>query len=216
VPFPPYKQKIYLTIYSITNVGNTLFIATGTEVYKSTDGGTTWVPKNNGLPFSVSSLITTGNILIAGTLTGIYFSSDIGENWNDFTADLPTLISINAITVDNQFITVGTSENVWHRSISNITGVSEKTNNILPTAYNLSQNYPNPSTTINFQIPSANKVSLKVYDVLGREVKFLVNEFKIAGKYSVTFNATNLASGVYFYNLRAGNYVESKKMILLK
>jgi hypothetical protein len=219
VPFPPYKQKIYPTIYSITNVGNTLFIATGTEVYKSTDGGTTWVPKNNGLPFSVSSLITTGNILIAGTLTGIYFSSDIGENWNDFTADLPTLISINAITVDNQFITVGTAENVWHRSISNITGVYEKANNILPAEYNLSQNYPNPfnpTTTINFQIPLSSKVTLKIYDVLGREVKSLVNEFKIAGKYSVTFNATNLASGVYFYNLRAGNYVESKKMILLK
>lgn len=94
-----------------------------------------------------------------------------------------------------------------------------KDNHQVVANYKLEQNYPNPfnpSTTISFQIPIASKVSLKVYDVLGREVETLVNENKPAGKYSINFNADKLASGVYLYRLQAGNYIESKKMILLK
>jgi len=231
-----YKEKMYPLIYSFTKNGNDIFIASDTNdvndggrtgsIYKSTDNGSTWISKSIGLPLkpdgysaALNSLITTGNTLVAGTSEGIYFSTDNGESWNDFTGDLPTRVSITSITADNQFITVGTAENVWQRSISNITGVYEKANNIIPAEYNLSQNYPNPfnpATTINFQIPVSGKVTIKIYDLLGREVKSLVNEFKIAGKYSVKFNASNLASGVYFYNLRAGNFVQTKKMILTK
>ncbi len=97
------------------------------------------------------------------------------------------------------------------------TGIKDK--NQLISSYKLDQNYPNPfnpSTTINYQIPSSGKVVIKVYDILGREVESLVNENKIAGKYSVTFNADKLASGVYLYRLQSGNYFVTKKMILLK
>jgi hypothetical protein len=91
-------------------------------------------------------------------------------------------------------------------------------------SFSLSQNYPNPfnpSTTINYTIASGqlagnNLVTLKIYDILGREVKTLVNEKQSAGSYSVSFNADKLASGIYFYTLRAGNFVQTKKMILLK
>ncbi len=85
--------------------------------------------------------------------------------------------------------------------------------------YKLEQNYPNPfnpSTTINYEVPSSGRVVLKVYDILGREVESLVNENKSAGKYSVSFNADKLASGVYFYKMQAGQYYSIKKMILLK
>lgn len=85
--------------------------------------------------------------------------------------------------------------------------------------YKLEQNYPNPfnpTTVLNYQIPSAGKVSLKVFDVLGREVQTLVNEIKSPGRYSVEFNASKLASGIYIYRLQAGEFTESRKMMLLK
>ncbi|MGE5353700.1 MAG: T9SS type A sorting domain-containing protein, partial [Acidobacteriota bacterium] len=87
------------------------------------------------------------------------------------------------------------------------------------TEYGLSQNYPNPfnpSTVINYQIPKASKVMLKIYDMLGKEVTTLVNEYKEQGRYSVEFNASNLPSGTYIYEIRANNFVKSGKMMLLK
>ena len=89
----------------------------------------------------------------------------------------------------------------------------------LPTEFNLSQNYPNPfnpSTTINFSVPKSEFVTLKLYDVLGNEIETLVNDQKPAGNYEVAFNASNLPSGVYYYQLKAGNSIETKKMVLMK
>lgn len=89
----------------------------------------------------------------------------------------------------------------------------------IPNTFTLEQNYPNPfnpSTTIRYSIPTSEFVSLKVYDVLGNEVATLVNEEKSAGSYEVEFNASLLSSGIYFYKLQVGNFVETKKMILMK
>jgi endo-1,4-beta-xylanase len=99
-----------------------------------------------------------------------------------------------------------------------LTGVSE-TSSKLPSSYKLKQNFPNPfnpTTNIQYDIPKTSKVTLKIYDVLGRIVQTLVNTEQKAGNYSVTFNAQNLSSGVYFYRLEAGNYVSAKKLILIK
>ncbi len=88
-----------------------------------------------------------------------------------------------------------------------------------PIEYSLSANYPNPfnpTTVINYQLPVTNYVSLKIYDGIGREVATLVNETKEAGNYEVKFDASKLASGVYFYKLKAGNFTSIKKMILIK
>ncbi len=88
-----------------------------------------------------------------------------------------------------------------------------------PGQYQLYQNYPNPfnpGTIINYQIPSPGIVTLKVYDVLGRELKTLLNEFKSPGNYSINFDAGNLSSGVYFYQLKSGGYSSIKKMVLLR
>jgi hypothetical protein len=93
--------------------------------------------------------------------------------------------------------------------------------------YRLEQNYPNPfnpSTVISYQLAGQSHVTLRVYDLLGREVAALVNEVKSAGNYSATFNASNFPSGVYFYRLtanavspgQAGNFSSVKKMLLLK
>lgn len=99
-----------------------------------------------------------------------------------------------------------------------LVGVSD-TEAELPTEYSLSQNYPNPFnpiTIINFSIPQKTNVVLKVFDVLGREVITLVDEKKEVGEYSIKFNAVNLSSGIYFYQLTANKYRETQKMILLK
>jgi len=85
--------------------------------------------------------------------------------------------------------------------------------------YRLNQNYPNPfnpSTEISFSLAKSEKVKLTVYNLLGKEVAVLVNGMRNAGPQSVTFNAPNFASGVYFYKLEAGSTVLSKKMMLLK
>lgn len=88
-----------------------------------------------------------------------------------------------------------------------------------PSEFKLYQNFPNPfnpSTKVSFTLPSAGFVSLKVYDALGREVRILVNEEKPAGDYDITFFAENLASGIYFYELRSGDFISTKKMIFLR
>ncbi|NOX67427.1 MAG: T9SS type A sorting domain-containing protein [Chlorobi bacterium] len=98
----------------------------------------------------------------------------------------------------------------------NIVNVKEE--NIV-TNYSISQNYPNPfnpTTIIKYQVPESNFVKIKVYDILGREVRTLVNKGHRAGSYEVEFNAKNLSSGVYFYSIISGDYKEVKKMMLLK
>lgn len=88
-----------------------------------------------------------------------------------------------------------------------------------PNEYYLYQNYPNPfnpATTINYQLPQTGFVTLKIYDILGKEVATIVNEQKSQGRYSVNFNAARLASGVYLYQIRVNDFVSSKKMLLLK
>lgn len=91
--------------------------------------------------------------------------------------------------------------------------------NNLPVQYSLTQNYPNPfnpATTISYSIPKAGNVSLKIFNVLGQEVRSLVSEYQNAGTYRVTFDASSLTSGVYFYSLSADNFLQVKKMMLVK
>ncbi len=101
---------------------------------------------------------------------------------------------------------------------SEIIGTEENDNN-LPKAYKLSQNYPNPfnpSTVINFELPKASYVTLKVYDILGREVAILKNETMKAGKHNAVFNAAGLPSGIYIYRLETEDFVKASKMTLIK
>ena len=108
---------------------------------------------------------------------------------------------------------------------SYFTAVNEEPKNI--SSYSLSQNYPNPfnpTTKIKYEIPASKSVEgeyipsvqLKIYDLMGKEVTTLVNEKKKSGNYEVEFNASSLPSGVYFYKLSAGNFTETKKLVLLK
>ena len=99
-----------------------------------------------------------------------------------------------------------------------MTGSSNSIENV-PQTYSLHQNYPNPFnpvTNINFDIPKNCIVSIKVYDITGREISTLVDQSVPAGSYNVEFDATNIASGTYFYKIQAGDFVATKKMLLVK
>lgn len=100
-----------------------------------------------------------------------------------------------------------------------LTGIDPNINLQTPKEYKLEQNFPNPfnpTTSINYSIPKSGLVTLKVYNVYGQEVATLVNENKNNGTYSVDFNASNLSSGVYYYELTSGNFVQTKRMMLIK
>ncbi len=102
---------------------------------------------------------------------------------------------------------------------SSISSIEESSNSQVPVNFSLEQNYPNPfnpTTTISYNIKTANKVTLAVYNVTGQLVKTLINEYKPAGTYKLVYNAINLASGIYYYELKAGQNKEVRKMLLIK
>ena len=114
-------------------------------------------------------------------------------------------------------ITNGRYDKVLERDNSN-TASNENQNLSIPTEYKLHQNYPNPfnpTTTIKFDLPKSGLVSIKVYDILGKEI-YSYSEIKQAGYFQTDFNGSNLASGIYFYRIEAGNFITTKKMMILK
>ena len=171
--------------------------------YASSSDGINWTKyhKNPVLsPTEVSPQWTTGYYS-----PSVYFDGERFHMW------------FSGWTEGGGMISIGYATSVL--DTSNYTGIEENLLKQVPREYNLFQNYPNPfnpSTKIGFRIPDFEFVSLKIYDILGREVSTLVNEEKPAGSYEVEFNAANLSSGAYFYKIRAGSFVQTKKMILLR
>jgi Secretion system C-terminal sorting domain len=125
----------------------------------------------------------------------------------------------NAMNANHTFILQNSSTPiVLNTTFGSLTGI-KKSDNLTPNKYSLDQNYPNPfnpSTIIRYSVPQRSMVSLKIYDITGREVQTLLNQEMNSGNYEVTFNASKLASGVYFYTLRSNNFVSTKKMMLIK
>ena len=118
---------------------------------------------------------------------------------------------------------VGTSGTILTAGFWNapgiVTGINDNLGSTIPKEYKLNQNYPNPfnpSTAISYQLSAISFVTLKVYDALGREVMTLVNKEQPVGNYRINFDASNLTSGIYFYRIVAGSFVQTKKMVLLK
>jgi hypothetical protein len=156
-------------------------------------------------------------VLVGTDTTGIYLFSDNGDSIKTLNEDL-TDLHVHAFAMDSSgYAYVGTMKGVWRRPLSQILSVSQSRE--FPIAFRLEQNYPNPfnpSTTIKYELPNSSHVTLTVYDVLGREVSVLVNERRDAGVYDVKFDGSNLASGVYFYRLQAGDFVQAKKFVILR
>ena len=154
-------------------------------------------PNTTGVPAPIT----------AGTYT-FYYTYKILSNWADTSIYTVAFVQND---INKEVINSGRG----HYTPVNISG----NNTGLPLEYKLHQNFPNPFnpvTRISYDIPLSGDVSLKVYDVLGNEVASLVNGFIPAGKYNYDFNASDLSSGIYFYELVAGNYSATKKMLLIK
>jgi O-glycosyl hydrolase len=142
-----------------------------------------------------------------------YVTCDVPDYSTTQLANIPAPVS-GSFSVDMQAMSIKTFVISFNRQ----TGIADEPT-AQPMLYSLSQNYPNPfnpSTTITYTIRRAENVLLRVFDVLGQEVASLVHERREAGQYQTTWFATNVPSGIYFYRLQAGEYVETKKMILLK
>jgi photosystem II stability/assembly factor-like uncharacterized protein len=187
-------------------------------VFLSTNGGTSWSQITlDGT--TVYSMAAFGDNVFAGTYQkGIYLSENKGVNWNEINEGLPTGATVKAIQVKDEFVYAGTEQGVWRRSMSEITGV-DKFSSEVPSKYSLHQNYPNPfnpSTTIKYELKSPTFVNMSFTNVLGEIVFEAINEVKEAGIHEYNFNAVNLSSGIYFYQLVVGNYREIKKMVLLR
>ena len=189
-------------------------ITLGNGIFKTTDGGTSW---NFLSEFYAKPFIFTNEYT---AFANGYASSNGGAIWiSQFTPSSPTAIQfINNYT---GFIVGNTGVIYKTTNAGGLMVNVTQTSSIIPDKHSLSQNYPNPfnpSTKINYEIKSSGLVSLKVFDLLGKQVASLVSEKQNAGSYAVDFNSSefSLPSGIYFYTLNAGEFTETRKMILVK
>ena len=213
-----------------TNYGYNLDVYTISlyYVFQNTDSDKIVVRTNNGSMFDFISLDafqvseTSGDSLVIEGLTNnkiVYakaFASDTA--WTKFNLNFNNInkIIIKLVSTGSGGLTDYNFDNFTFSKT--VTDISNNLTNI-PISYSLNQNYPNPfnpNTIIKYSIAKPGIVTLKVYDLLGREVSTLVNEFKSADTYTVNFNASKLSSGVYIYVLSSNGLVLSHKMILLK
>ncbi len=221
---------LYYQAIAFTDNNNGMAGSNGSDLKKTTDGGVTWssVPLPGGLTtfaaINMNGLKDGSGTIRAslndGTLNYCFKTTNLGTVWTSET--LPATAQTNGLQ-DMEFLSstlgfAGGNLGTFLR-FGNPSGISSL-NTEIPAQYNLEQNYPNPfnpSTTINFSIPASSRVTLKIYNTLGKEVATLIDEFKSAGSYSVDYNASSdLTSGMYFYTLSSDNYTATKKLMLIK
>jgi photosystem II stability/assembly factor-like uncharacterized protein len=224
------------------NAADHIFAGADGGVFRSTNNGNSWDELNIGLNApSVPALAINdaGHVFaaVAGSDGGgVFRSLDNGDHWEPVNAGLPQ-VTVLALGFDRQGrILAGTDSSGVFRSIGTTTSVDEEGDDI-PLSFALAQNYPNPfwsgatsrsvadaaprgagnpSTTIAFDLAKPAPVKLRVFDVTGREVAVLTNQFFQAGTHKIVFTPNGLADGVYFYRIEAGEFAQTKKLTLLK
>jgi photosystem II stability/assembly factor-like uncharacterized protein len=210
-------------------VGQFLGLPHVSVIFNTTDGGVTWDSLTFGMDENLASIYFADDLngwAVGGTSTqsSIYHTTNGGINWlaqNSPTND--ALFGVHFVDNNNGWA-VGSNGAII--TTQNPVGVEDPLQLV---EYELLQNYPNPfnpTTTIKYSLPSDGFVKLSVFNALGEEVSTLVNEFKSAGSYEINFSAIGgsasggdahtLPSGIYFYKIQAGDFIETKKMLLLK
>jgi photosystem II stability/assembly factor-like uncharacterized protein len=198
----------------------------GPSVARTSDGGIVWTEITLPGSGEVRGITGSGVDFWADKGQEVFHSSDRGETWSAvYPGGIGGLLTGNGSVVSGRSIRLWVVTNaggILRYDTTLTTGPVDDVEEMhlgIPSAFRLEQNFPNPfnpTTTITFQIPNSSYVTLNVYDVLGREVRRLVNEELTAGAYKTTFDATGLASGVYVYTLHAGDVVQTKKLVLLR
>jgi photosystem II stability/assembly factor-like uncharacterized protein len=196
-------------------------------IYRSMDNGDDWermATPDTAHHYKVNAILCVKNLVFVGFdfVSFDAYSSVLRYDGSTWTDIMPSNVNGSSIGVlsfaiqDNSLL-VGTSDGLWN--ISNVlTAVHEPTPTV-PSRFTLSQNYPNPfnpTTSILYTVSSREYTTLTVYNVLGQKVATLVDEEKAPGSYTATFDGSKLPSGIYLYRLQAGNFTQTKKMVLVK
>ncbi len=210
-------------LYSIANTGDALVAVGGNgHILRSTDAGNSWDVVSWGSDADFLSVAFSGpqSGFLTGTGGSVFKTEDGGQTWGE--QFVPTSEDLNSVIVldDQAAYIAGANGTVLYTNTSGqYTNINEPVVSDHPSEINLLQNYPNPfnpSTTIQFDLPSAGDIRLEVFDLLGRRTALLYNGYKPAGNHSMVFNAGNLSSGVYIVRLQSGNHVATRSMMFLK
>lgn len=208
----PYSQGIQSFAYN----SKYIFAAALDRVYRTRHDTLRW---EGWQSFEYcKQLYADDSLLLLTTLYGLYRSRDDGKTWINITGNLQGT-SFASMTVYKDTVVVGTqSQSLYYQALKDL-AVSVGKIDRIPETFTLYQNYPNPfnpSTTISFDVPKESPVQLHIYNILGQEIEVLLNREVSAGRYSVRWDASKYSSGMYFYRLRSGSSVQSRKLILLR
>lgn len=207
---------------SLLRVGNSLLLGSTYGIFRSTNEGAIWTFSGAGGPLGRLVALTSlnGALYAFGTSsdTRVYRSTDGGSTWQR----LETIPATYAVAALGNRLYAATLQGLRYTTFGS-TDVDEEP---LPNRATLNQNYPNPfnpSTTIRFSVPASSVsnqasefITLKVFNLLGQEIRTLAQQKLVAGEYTIEFNASDLPSGVYFYRLTSGGFAATKRMMLLK
>jgi photosystem II stability/assembly factor-like uncharacterized protein len=197
-----------------------LGLASSISMIKSTDSGTTYFPLSAPGLGNITAIEGSENDFWFVRGYEIYRSTNAGNNWSLVNTNANTQRDIDFPDNSTGCLTgwvVGHAGTITKMSAM-LTG-TETNQNTVTENYSLKQNYPNPFnpvTNITYSLPKSGNVNIKIFDLSGREIQTLVNEFKNPGTYIISFDASDLASGLYFYKMTTANYSETKSMILMK
>ncbi len=194
------------------------------KVYKTTNGAASWINISGNLPDSPTNDVliyypgVSTSIYYSAMDIGVFFTSNYGTSWVELSDGLPNTVAMHLdFHQATNKLRIGThGRGVWQTDI--VVGLINY-NNEIPAKFSLQQNYPNPFnpvTTIKYDIIKDGFVKLAVYDILGKELKSIVNQNQKAGSYTAQFDGSNLTSGVYFYQIFTNGFTETKKMMLIK
>lgn len=212
-------QGIFMTPNAFLSTGDIVFSGHRFGIYKSLDEGNTFDSVGiSAMDIAVVSFAMDENRIYAGYTRSsgndffVWYSDDLGESWNFFDHQFQLLLDL--YIYDNK-IWAGTNDGLYYNQLrpSTVEPID------IPDKLKLEQNYPNPfnpTTKISWQSSISGRHSIKIYDVLGNAITTLVDEERPAGNYDISFNASRLASGIYFYKLQIGSYIETRKMIVLR
>jgi photosystem II stability/assembly factor-like uncharacterized protein len=196
-------------------------VGDGGTILRTSDGGARWMAQPSGTAaFLYGVSFTDAN---TGTAVGdggtILHTTDGGAHWMAQSSGTTNYLYGVCLTDANTGTAVGSGGIILRTTTAGVVTGKDDRRSDIPGDFALMQNYPNPfnsNSNIRYQISEFRQVKLAVYDLLGREVAVLVNERKNAGSYEVKFDAGGLASGVYFYRLQAGDFVHTRKLLLLR
>ena len=225
----PYRWVTRVTVHP--NAANICYVtlsgykvdSAGAHVFKTTNFGANWISISGNLPDAPANDILVdplySNILYLATDVGVMISINDGLTWSVYSQDIPSNVPCHDLTIYNPTRKMVVWTHGRSAYIADINPVGIVSGNENPVSFRLFQNYPNPFnpvTRIKYTLGEDKLISLKVYDINGRLVKVLADGEKKSGEYEAEFNGAAYSSGVYFYRLTAGNFRETRKMLLVK